>query len=913
MGCVGQALEAREVGTHPPLREGPVRAPRPAISFALLAALLFGAGSCFAQDQPTESLSCSDPMANPANCRAVQSTPMPNADTPTTLPQTSAPMSTRRDDSQQLYLDPAGTERRRSDGLSGRLDTYFPPDPPTDLQRLALQDSGEFLPIFGRDIFERAPSTFAPGNRIPATANYVLGPGDEVLVRLSGPESFNSQLTVDSSGAIYIPKVGTIQVAGLRFDQLQPRIAVALNRVFRNYNLSVDLGQLRSIQVYVVGEARRPGSYTISSLSTVLNALYVSGGPSAQGSLRRITVRRAGQQPQEFDLYDLVLNGDQAKDIRLEQNDTIYIPAAGPQVALAGSVRHPAIYEIKDETTVERLVGLAGGFSSTAFRDRVSLDRIDPNGVRQTLSVKLDAAGEAMSLRDGDVLFAEHINPGFQKTVTIRGNLANPGRFPWKEGMKLSDIIPDRQSLLTIDYWRERNRLGVPTPLFEPLPQNDRSQYSQQRLNSRTDGTQNNPRTTSDTQRTTSTQNDGSGQTPGADLALGALQPQNPSAGAATLFGGLAADSTMNSQGSSGIQSSTRDSVELPSDQPSQTASQRTPELNRDGTPRKPPLRINIPAPEIDWSYAVIERLDPATLRSSLVPFNLGRLVQDNDSAQDLTLQPGDVVTILSQADIRVPQDEQTKYVRLEGEFPGAGVYSTLPGETLDELVRRAGGFSAKSYLYGSSFIRESARVFQQQRLDEYISTLSTDMEREAAVRAASSSNGVLDPNALLEQRNLVAQLRQMRATGRIVLEFRADSSGLDSVPKISLEDGDVFRVPARPATVSVLGSVYGQNVFLFDRRRHVADYVALAGKPNRIADSKHAFIIRADGSIFSRDRAQGVLSNSFDVTTIHPGDAIVIPEKLVKPTVLRQLLDYSQILSSFGLAAAAINVVRAQ
>ena len=176
-------------------------------------------------------------------------------------------------------------------------------------------------------------------------------------------------------------------------------------------------------------------------------------------------------------------------------------------------------------------------------------------------------------------------------------------------------------------------------------------------------------------------------------------------------LGGLAADSTLNSQGSSGVQSSTRDSVELPSDQPSQTASQRTPELNRDGTPRKLPLRINIPAPEIDWSYAVIERLDPATLRSSLVPFNLGRLVQDNDSAQDLTLQPGDVVTILSQADIRVPQDEQTKYVRLEGEFPGAGVYSTLPGETLDELVRRAGGFRL-SRIFMAAALFASRRVF---------------------------------------------------------------------------------------------------------------------------------------------------------------------------------------------------------
>ena len=268
-------------------------------------------------------------------------------------------------------------------------------------------------------------------------------------------------------------------------------------------------------------------------------------------------------------------------------------------------------------------------------------------------------------------------------------------------------------------------------------------------------------------------------------------------------------------------------------------------------------------------------------------------------------------MTILSQADIPVPLDEQTKFIRLEGEFVSSGVYSVLPGESLRDVVRRAGGLTSKAYLYGSSFLRESARAFQQQRLNEYISSLSTDMERSAAVRAASSASGVLDPNTLNEERTLIAQLRQLRATGRVVLEFQPGSAGAEVVPDIPLENGDLFRIPSRPNTVSVIGAVNGQNVFLFDQNRRVEDYISLAGRPNRIADRKHAFIIRADGSIYSRERAQGVWTNSFNNARINPGDSIVVPEKLIKPSALRGLLDYSQILSSFGFAAAAIAVIR--
>lgn len=741
------------------------------------------------------------------------------------------------------YIDRSGNATARNIAVVERPAAQAP-DPVTDFQRLALSSTGELLPIFGRDLFQDVPSTFAPGNQIAVESDYIIGPGDDILLRIWGPEVFNGQLTVDGSGAIYVPGVGDIHVAGLRFDQLQKQISSEMSRTYRNFNISVNLGRLRSIQVYVVGEARHPGAYTVSSLSTVLNVLFACGGPNVQGSQRHIQVRRTGQPALEFDLYDFILHGDKSKDIALQTGDTLFIPATGPQVALAGSIRHPAIYELTSQSTLQQLLDLAGGPSPTASTGHVSLERIDPDRLRQAMTLTLNADGRAMVLQDGDVIFVNHISAAYRKTVSIRGNLANPGRFAWHQGMRLSDIIPDRMALLTTGYWDERNRLGVPVPLFEraaPEP---------------------------------------------------AARTLNPDA----------------SQGVGSAQTSLSQQTRPVSAAPGgRTAQQQT------STDRSPGTRnaIRIPAPEIDWAYAVIERLDPNDLKNTLVPFNLGKLVQDHDPSQDLELQPGDTVTIFSQNDVLVPRDLQTKYVRLEGEFAASGVYSVGPEEKLADLVRRAGGLTPNAYLYGSSFTRESARTFQQQRLDEYVASLSADMERAAAADSASSISGISDPSTLPQERLLIDQLRQLRATGRVVLEFTPKSAGSGVVPNVPLEDGDVFQVPATPNTVSVVGAVYGPNVFLYSPSRKLTDYVALAGRPNRIADTKHAFIIRADGSIFSRERAQGSLSNHFDSARINPGDAIVIPEKLIRPSALRDIFAYSQIVSSFGLAAAAISVIR--
>ena len=757
----------------------------------------------------------------------------------------------------RIYVDNAGGRA----STSANPPDVLPPDQLIDLQRLAQASTGQLLPIFGRNLFTLAPSTFAPADQISVLPDYVVGPGDEILLRLWGHDSLNSQLTVDTSGSIYIPNVGAIHVAGLRFDELQDHIKAELSRTYKNFDLSVNLGHLRSIQIYVVGEARRPGLYTVSSLSTAFNALFVSGGPTVGGSMRSIQVSRQGKVIGTVDLYDLALHGDKSKDVRLLSGDVIFVPSVGPQTALAGSFRHPAIYELKAETTLDDVINLGGGLSTTASKQDLSLERIGPNNARRAIDLALSPDVLKMPVRDGDVLYAKHISLGYEQTVTIRGNLANPGQFSWHAGMKLSDIIPDRMSLLTNGYWASRNELGIPTPLFAPLNPATREGSEQQRLTGGVAVDQ-----------------------PGDARSLRA-------AGTPTTAGISAGEAAPLQSAASAL---TNDSVA------EQQQSLRSPNLATGASA----VSIRIPAPEIDWAYAVIERLDSQSLKSTLIPFNLGRLVMDHDASQDLELKAGDIVTILSQVDVHVGQDQQTKFVRLEGEFVSAGTYSVNPGETLQDLITRAGGLSSKAYLYGSSFTRESARVQQQQRLDEYVQALSISLQRSAA-------SSLSDAAAAVEERNLVSQLQQLRATGRIVLEFNPRSDGNSSVPRLPVEDGDVFRVPSRPLTVSVVGAVYGQNVFLYDASRRVQDYLLLAGNPTRIADKDRAFVIRADGSVYSHERAKGVWKNVFDSLSLNPGDTIVVPEKPVKFSGIRQFLDYSQLFSSAALGAAAIAVIR--
>jgi len=784
------------------------------------------------------------------------------------------------------YRDNENLLRPPANGAGNQAMENLPPEPLTEFQRFLASTTGLVLPIYGASLFNRVPSTFAPLDQTPVPPNYLIGPGDELRIRVWGQVNFRADVRVDRAGEIYLPQIGEVHVAGIPFSDLDGHLRQAVGRVYRNFDLTADVGQIRAIQVYLTGEARRPGVYTVSSLSTLVDALFASGGPSAGGSFRHILLRRAGKEATDFDLYSLLIHGDKSKDVPLENGDVLFIPPVGPQAAAIGSVRNPAIYELRPGESLADLLADAAGASVVAAQARISIERIDEHRERHAMEIAWDEAGLATALKDGDLIRVFSIVPKYQKTVTLRGNTANQGRFAWHAGMRISELIPDKESLITRNYWWKRGQLGLPAPEFQPL-----ENYPDLRQ-------------------------------PGRPVQLPAPQPEQQAGGATGETGG---DVNPNNRNGTGTQPSGQNpgspggatqARNLPAAQQAGSATLAA-EQNEYATsiPQAAHTDVGPVAPEIDWDYAVIERLDAETLKTTLIPFDLGKLVLQHDTAQDLALMPGDVVSIFSQSDIRVPIVQQTKFIHLEGEFVHAGVYTAQPGETLRDLVLRAGGFTATAYLFGSEFTRESTRAIQQRRLDEYVQTIEMQMQRGnlalASTAASTPQDQAAGTAAQSSERDLVARLRQIRATGRIVLEFKAGSSGLEALPDIALEDGDRFVVPPVPASVNVVGAVYDQNSFLYENGRRAGVYLHLAGGPNRDADKRHIFIIRADGSVISREAESGIWGNEFDNLRMNPGDTIVVPEKTFKPSALRQILDYSQIFSQFALGAAALNVIQ--
>lgn len=583
--------------------------------------------------------------------------------------------------------------------------------------------------------------------------------------------------------------------------------------------------------------------------------------------MRSIELRRDGTVVTRIDLYDLLIHGDKTKDSKLLSGDVIYIPPVGAEAAVLGSVRNPGIYELLPQESLGDLVNEAGGVTAVAANARISIERVDEHHDRQAMEVAYDVTGLKTDLAAGDVVRVDPIVPKYSRTVTLRGNLANPGRFAWHEGMRVSELIPDKESLLTRDYWWNRAQMGLPAPEFEPVPD----------LSSLRQPQDNRPSALSSEHSTNSSPNQVASQ-------------QDP-------YSEAQAQSDQSTQQTAQNSSLSSTQNLLPSR----------------STGSAEPVVVRVPTPEIDWDYAVIERIDKVTLKTQLIPFDLGKLVLQHDASQDLALEPNDIVTIFSEADIPTPVAEQTKLVLLQGEFIHAGFYSVLPGETLRQLVERAGGLTPDAYLYGSEFTRQSTRVIQQARIDEYARSLELSMQR-GTVELASSGAALQAqaglPAAQASEQNFLSALRQVRATGRIVLNFHPDSRNPDSIPDIALEDGDRFIVPHPPTAVNVVGAVYNQNSFLYKAGARTATYLRLAGGPNRDANYKRAFVIRADGEVVSREMTKGPWGNDFNDLHIYPGDTIVVPEKTFKPSALYGLMNWSQMFSQFALGAASLSVI---
>ncbi len=764
--------------------------------------------------------------------------------------------------------------------------------PQTEFEQMVADSAGRPLPLFGQSLFEQPPSTFAPLDLLQVPDDYIIGPGDQLQIRLWGQLEANLNITVDRSGQIFIPRVGQITVVGVHYRELEQYLKNEVSRVFRNFNLTATVGRLRSIQVLVLGNARYPGTYTISSLSTLVNAIFVSGGPAPQGSLRHIQVRRDGKTITDFDFYDLLIKGDKSKDVRLQPGDVLYIPPIGPQAAISGSVNTPAIYELKGNSTLSDLIEVAGGLSSLADTSRITVERLVNHQGRKTLEFPYDDTSRSMPLQDGDIVRVLSIVPSFQDTVTLRGNIANPGRYPWKPGMRIRDLIPNADALLTRRYWLDRAAIGNglateypvgPHTIVRCLPTNMIS------------GT-----------------NSSGIQQPAAAAPAGAQQAAQ-AANASTM-----PESTTNSSGVTYVPC--QPGQQTPSEAANQggqrsLGNRETAEMHEEiattqRTSRNLTADLRRYAPEINWDYAIIQRVNPTDLSSKLIWMSPRKAILEHDDASNLELQPGDIVTIFSQRDISLPQDERSRYVVLEGEVKRPGVYKLEVNETLQSVLQRAGGLSPNAYIYGSQLMRESARIEQQNSLDQLVNTMEVQVRQSALSIAASAGGGDAQGLAQLQE-GIVSQLRAVKASGRVALPVKPSDRKITDLPDMVMEDNDRLIIPHRPSTVSVVGNVYNPGSFIYESHTNSGAYLDMAGKGKPQSDLKHAFVLRANGVVVAANNVNGPFTGSkFDRLRLYPGDEIIVPYKLPTGSFIRGLQNWSQIASQLAITAVALRTV---
>ena len=680
-----------------------------------------------------------------------------------------------------------------------------------EFQRFIEESSGQRLPVFGAEFFANAPNTFSPLSNAPVPADYVLGVGDELLIRGWGSIDIDYRATIDRNGLISIPTVGSVVLAGVSASQAEAVVRAAIARLYKGVTVSVNFGQMRAITVYVVGQARRPGTYTVSGLSTLVTAVFASGGPNANGSMRRIQIKRGGRVAGEVDLYSFLGKGDKSADVKLRDGDTIFIPTVAGHVALTGKVNTPAIYELRGASdTVESLLEFAGGMPVSADPRRAFLESIDPtrNLPRSVEQFELNAAGLKHPLKNGDVLTVTSITPNFSNAVVLRGNVDQPVRAPYKPGMRISDLIPNRQYLITRDSVRRQNN-ALEVDQKETIP-------------------------------------------------------------------GQAAESIA--------------------------------------------ARIGSLIDEVNWDYAVVERVNPADLTVALVPFNLGNVFTNPAGPDNVLLQPGDTVTIFSQKDVAVPMEKRRVFVRVEGEVNVPGVYKMTAGETLHSLLARAGGPTANAYMFGTEFYREQVREQQETNLKKAIVRLESQMRSQQTRGAANVRTGTDAEVAQLRQQAELAaanqalvRLNQLRPTGRITFNLGPEERSFSRLPRLTLENGDRLVIPAKVDFVHVFGAVNVEASSLWKPNGRVDDYLKVAGL-NQDADKGNAFILRVDGSVISKTSSSWGFGG-FGGVIVMPGDVIVVPEKFDKETAWTKFTqgtrEWAQIFANFGLGAAAVKTLR--
>ncbi|MDI6785734.1 MAG: SLBB domain-containing protein [bacterium] len=690
------------------------------------------------------------------------------------------------------------------------------------------------LKQFGYDLFEQGISTFAPIANVPVGLDYILGPGDELIINIWGKVAMSFNVIIDRNGNIFIPKVGAIVISGLSFSKAENLIYKELSKIYTDFSLNITMGELRTMQVFVLGEIKNPGCYTVSSLATLYNALYVAGGPSKRGTMRKIKLIRNNKEIKIIDLYDFLLEGDKSNDIRLENGDTIFVPVIGPVVGITGCVhRSPYIYEFKDRITLAQALNLAGGIIPSGYTQRIQIERIEAHKKRIVYDINYEKLLKEkinldIDLYNNDIILVAPISSKVYQYVNLEGNVLYQGKYELKSNMKLSDIISEGK-LLAETYFEYAEIIRLISPDFHPKL---------------------------------------------ITFNLGKL-----------LNGDKSQDLILNEF----------DTIKIYSkwevkDKPmvSIKGYVRAPGIH--------PLSENMKISDLIIKGGNLKEeayLDKAELSriledgtTNIISVNL-RKALNGDQSHDIKLEKNDVLFIRM-----IPEWLAHDTIKLEGEFKLPGEYVISKNELLSSVIKRAGGFTEEAFLKGAIFIRKSIIKKEEEGIEKLffeqkMSLLKEEQKIEKINLPKEEENAQL--KSLREKETFIRSFLEQSKKGRMVIKLTELDKCAGSKYDISLERGDYLFIPKKPNSVIIIGSVYNPGAILHKEGAFVNYYLKEVGGITKRADKDAIHIMKVDGS---------ARSSFLRFKNIEPGDMIVVPETLeTKITLKKSFMDTLEIL----------------
>lgn len=744
-------------------------------------------------------------------------------------------------------------------GESATVAGITQPLPLSIVETMMESSEPDKLRAFGYDLFAGEPISFEPASRIPVSPNYILGPGDTVKVLFYGKINESHNLEINRDGSIDFPQLGPVSLAGMTFSDAKQLLQQRIKEEIIGIQASISLGQLRSMQVFMLGEAYKPGTYTISALSTITNALFLSGGLSDIASLRNLQLKRAGKVVAQLDLYDLLLHGDTTDDAQLQSGDTIYIPTVKQTASVDGEVRRPAIYELKGSVTAQQLIELGGGLKPTAFAKSARIHRVTDTGFMAVIDIDLSTRnGQKTAIKSGDLLVIDSAVKQQEMFVKVSGHVHHPGEFLWRQDLRISDLVKSIKSLkpnADLDFAlirRELPPVGKIEPLFIDLRAVLADPDSRANINFL-------PRDelmifSNDAERAASI----------AEL-IKSLKQQSRS-------GEMAQITTITG------------TVRSPGEYPLTKGMTLTQLIAAAGGLKEEAYTQIIELSRHDFSNVERATADHFAIRLAEA---------FKDPSKDLKLQPYDVISVRT-----IPEFRESLSISLMGEVRFPGNYRFKRGEKLSDVIERAGGLTELAHINAAVFTRSGLREQEAKQLQELRQRLRADIASQSLEKANEGKSAGID-----DSEKILAELEASEALGRLVIDL---AGILDkTLDDVTLKDGDLLAIPEYRQEISVVGEIQHPSAHLFNRQLNINDYIDLSGGVNRRADRKRLYVVKADGSVSLPGRSGWFKRRNIQV---EPGDTIIVPLDIERRRALTVWSEASAIIYQLALGAAAVN-----